>query len=503
MNRLALLSLGCAAACLALPAFAEVKLPHVLAEHMVIQRDLPVHIWGTATPGEAVTVSFRGATRAASQDTFGRWSVYLPPCEAGGPYELKLQGANVIEFHDVLCGDVWVASGQSNMEMPVTRVANARSEIEAANYPRLRLYRVKNQVAGFPQEDAEAYAWTPTTPDSVADFSAVAYFFGRDLQRQLNVPIGLVESNWGGTPAEAWTSLPALSADASLMPAYALWARRMSTQATAELANARADRQWQEAAAKAKAAGQAPPARPWRENMDNCWQPGGLYNAMIAPLTPMAIKGVIWYQGESNAGPERASWYGRVFQTLIRDWRAAWGLGDFPFLYVQIANWKSGADAQWPLLRDQQRQTLALAHTAMTVTIDIGDPADIHPKNKQAVGARLALAARAVAYGEKLEYSGPLFRQLTREGSALRVWFDHVGAGLRVNGGDTPTGFEIAAGDGKWIPAETRLEGNTVVLSAHPVTEPVAVRYGWKDVPECNLFNAEGLPASPFASHTF
>jgi sialate O-acetylesterase len=487
----------------ALPALAEVKLPAVLAEHMVVQRGLPVHVWGTAAPGEAVTVTFHGATRAATMDRFGRFEAYLPPCEAGGPFSLKVQGTNTIEFTDVLCGDVWVASGQSNMEFQLSHAANAQAEIAAANYPKLRLFFVKNNTSEYPVDDVSARTWTAATPETVGDFSAIAYLFGRNLLEKENVPVGLISSSWGGTPAESWTSLPALASDATLMPAFALWGNRMRTQSTTLLERAQDDLRYEAAVAKAKAAGQTPPWKPWHENDRNCWRPGTLFNAMIAPLTPFPIRGVIWYQGESNADPERASWYDRLFMTMIRDWREAWHQGDFPFLYVQIANWKTADGAQWwPLVRDNQRRTLALSNTAMAVTIDIGEPGNIHPKNKQDVGARLALAARALAYGEKIEYSGPLFRQATRDGVALRVWFDHLGTGLRVHG-ERALGFEISGADHKWHPAEARLDGDTVLVVNSAVPDPVAARYAWKDAPECNLFNAEGLPASPFTSAIF
>jgi sialate O-acetylesterase len=501
MTRTYALGILCAALALpAIPLLAAVKLPAVLAEHMVVQRGLPVHIWGTAAPGEAVTVTFHGATRTATMDRFGRFEAYLPPCEAGGPYELKVQATNTIEFKDVLCGDVWVASGQSNMEFALRGAANAQAEIAAANYPTMRLFTVKNNTAEYPLEDTPSETWTAVAPESAAGFSAVAYFFGRNIVDKEKVPVGLINSSWGGTPAEAWTSLPALAADSTLMPVFALWGKTMGNQTTTLLERAEEDKQWEAAVAKAKAAGTTPPWKPWHENDRNCWRPATLFNAMIAPLTRFPIRGVIWYQGESNASAERASWYDRLFMTMIRDWREAWHQGDFPFLYVQIANWKTADGGPWwPLLRDTQRRTLALANTAMAVTIDIGEGDNIHPKNKQDVGLRLALAARALSYGEKLEYAGPLFRQATRDGATLRVWFDHIGTGLRIKG-DRALGFEVAGADHKWVAAEATLDGQTVVVSAATVANPVAVRYAWKDLPECNLSNAEGLPASPFTS---
>src|ERR1035437_2242530 len=389
---------------LTLPALAEVKLPALIAEHMVVQRDLPVHVWGTAASGEQVSVTFRGETRSASPDQFGRWSLYLSAGAAGGPFELTVKANNTITLSDVLVGDVWVASGQSNMEMAVNGVKSAKDEIAAANYPQIRLFRALNRLADHPLEDIAAHTWVATTPEAIGEFSAAAYFFGRQLHQKYNVPIGLIESNWGGTPAEAWTSLTSLGADASLMPVFAEWDKMMQVKATTLLEHAKRIEEWEQAVKQARQEGKPEPWKPWMPNQDNCWQPAGLFNAMIAPLTRFPIRGAIWYQGESNAGPERASLYARLFQTMIQDWRRAWGQGDFPFLFVQIANFKTGPDAMWPEVRDALRRTLSLANTGMAVTIDIGEATNIHPLNKQDVGVRLALAAEAISYGERSEY---------------------------------------------------------------------------------------------------
>ena len=371
-----------------------------------------------------------------------------------------------------MVGDVWVASGQSNMEFSVKEGIDAQTEMARADHPGIRLFHVKNKVAHYPLDDVVAEPWTSCTPDSVSDFSAVAYFFGRHLHEKLDVPIGLIETSWGGTPAEAWTSLHALSADASLMPVFASWARMNDGEAVHQLQREKELSEWRRAVDRAKTEGKEPPGFPWEPNIDSSWMPAGLYNAMIAPLTRFPIRGAIWYQGESNASRERASLYAHLFGTMIQDWRSAWGQGDFPFLFVQLANFKTEPDAKWPELRDAQRQTLALANTGMAVTIDIGTTDDIHPKNKQDVGMRLALAARAIAYGEKIEYSGPLFRQATPEGSAMRLWFDHVGGGLTAKGGSL-TGFEIAGADRKFVPADAAIDGATIVVSSPSVSAPV------------------------------
>jgi sialate O-acetylesterase len=482
-----------------LTARADVTLPAVLADHMVIQRGRPVHVWGKAAEGESVSFIFRGSTRSTTADSIGQWSVYLPPVESGGPFELTIKGTNRITLQDVMVGDVWVASGQSNMEFPVKNAVNAQAEISGADHSGIRLFHVKNKVAHYPLDDVVAEPWTSCTPTSVSDFSAVAYFFGRHLHEKLAVPIGLIETSWGGTPAEAWTSLHALSADASLMPVFASWATMNDGAAAHQLRREKELNDWRRAVDRAKTEGKQPPGFPWEPNMDNSWMPTGLYNAMIAPLTRFPIRGAIWYQGESNASLERASLYAHLFGTMIQDWRTAWGQGDFPFLFVQLANFKTGPDAKWPELRDAQRQTLALANTGMAVTVDIGASDDIHPKNKQDVGMRLALAARAITYGEKIEYSGPLLRQATPEGSSLRLWFDHIGGGLTTKGASL-TGFEIACGDRKFVPADAVIDGATIVVSSPSISAPVGVRYAWSDDPRCNLYNAEGLPASPFHS---
>ena len=480
-------------------ARADVTLPAILAEHMVVQRGLPVHIWGSAGPGEAVSVTFRGETRSTAADPLGRFSLYLPPGEAGGPFELTIKAANTIALTDVLVGDVWIASGQSNMELPVSSAANARAEIASANFPRIRLFQAIDKVSDYPLDDIAARGWAACNPDNVAKFSAVAYYFARHLQEKLDVPIGLIETDWGGTPADAWTSLRSLSADAALMPVFAAWARINDDRATVLLERQKQERDWARAAAKARSEGAAPPPRQWQPNGNNSWMLAGLFNAMIAPLTRFPIRGAIWYQGESNTSPERAPLYTRLFQTMIRDWRRAWGQGDFPFLFVQLANFKSSPESMWPEVRDAQRQTLALANTGMAVIIDIGDPDNIHPTDKQDVGLRLALAARAVAYGEKLEFSGPLYRQTTPEAGGLRVWFDHAQDGLNAKSGELQ-GFEIAGADRKFVHAAARIDGSAVVVSSAEVSAPAYVRYGWANNPTGNLYNSAGLPASPFRS---
>jgi len=475
----------------------EARLPGILSSHMVLQRDRPIHVWGWSAPGEKVSVALHGDSREVAGDRLGNWSVFLAPEAAGGPYQLTIAAANKIVLDDVLVGDVWFASGQSNMEMPLkgfggAPLKNSAEEIAHADQPQMRLLHIPTKAADYPLRSAGA-SWTVCSPETAANFSAAAYFFGRELAAREHIPIGLIDSTWGGTVAEAWVSLQSISADAALMPVFAARAQMMQEQAQAAeiLANEKredaADRQ----------AGRTPKNHPWRPDPAS-WAPAALFNGMVAPAVPYGIKGVIWYQGESNSRPGFAPMYARIFPALIADWRAQWHEGDFPFLFVQIANFKSGPHEAWPAIREAQRRSLSVANTAMAVTIDIGDPDNVHPADKQTVGARLALAARALAYGENVEYSGPLFRQATPEGEGLRVWFDHAAGGLAAKGGELQ-GFEIAGGDGRFVTAAAHIDGKTVVVSAAGVAARY-VRYGWANAPAVNLYNAEGLPASPFTS---
>lgn len=480
----------------AAPLYADVRLPALFADHMVIQRDEPVHVWGDADAGETVTVAFRGQQQAMTADSLGRWSVQLPPGESGGPFVLTVRGTNTITLEDVLVGDVWIASGQSNMGFSLREARDAQQEIAGANLPAVRLLNIKQRFADYPHGDLTVTTpWSICTPDSAAGFSAVAFFFAREIAQREHVPIGVIQSAWGGTPAEAWTSMSALSRDASLMPVFSAWAAMVEAEPQTLLVEAR---EREEIKQRAGAVENENLRVPWHP-VFNAWAPGALYNGMIAPLTHFPIRGVIWYQGESNTDARRYPVYGRLFQTLIQDWRTDWSEGDFPFLFVQIANYRTDADSHWPEVREAQREALALVNTAMVVTIDVGDPKNIHPVDKQDVGHRLALAARAMVYGEHIEDSGPLYRSMSREGHSLRLYFDHADGGL-VTEGKQLEGFEIAGPDGKFVPAAAQIDGTTVVLSSPAIPLPAQARYGWSDDPACSLFNKAGLPASPFST---
>ncbi len=477
----------------------EVRLPQFFSSHMVLQRAMPIHLWGWSDPDEKISVAFQNVTRAAASDRLGRWDVYLPPQPAGGTFRMTVTGSNTIVLDDVLIGDVWFASGQSNMEMPLggfpgAVIKNSAAEIAQATHPDMRLLLIDKKASAYPLEDVGSkLTWTLCTPETAAKFSAVAYFFGRDIAQQEHVPIGLIDSSWGGTPAEAWISLNGIASDASLMPIFAARATMIDEQTTlpAEIAAEKRE----DAAALSK--NLPAPSHTWRPDLAS-WDPSWLFNGMVAPFTGFGLKGVIWYQGESNADAERAPLYQKVFSTLIADWRRVWQQGEFPFLFVQIANFDAGPDSEWPLVREAQRRTLALTNTGMAVTIDVGNPKNIHPADKQTVGARLALAARAIAYHEDVPYKGPSFRQTSGEENGLRVWFDHA-AGLTAKAG-SPQGFEIAGADHRFVKANAQIVGETVLVSNSDVSAPKYVRYGWTSAPTASLYNAADLPASPFTS---
>jgi sialate O-acetylesterase len=619
-------------------------------EHMVLQRGVRFPVWGWTTPGSRVVVEMRGKEATVVADARGKWLARLGPFDAGGPFTLTVKGTRTVTLNDVLIGDVWLASGQSNMEMGVTQVNDAQEEVAHADYPMIRLFAVPKVAATSPRETVNA-RWLVCNPTNIAaggwgGFSAVAYFFGRRLHKELNVPIGLIHSSWGGTAAEGWVSPEALSALKEFAPAVndleKTWAD--STRPTADYDKA-LDDWWAEndpgSAAKPAWSEPSLDASAWKSmRLPQFWEDAGLegfdgvvwfrrtfelpaswagrdlllslgpvddrdttyvngvrvgslsqwdaprsyrvsasllkpgvntiavrvldtgvgggiygkpeqlriepadggggmapislagewgyrvsvalgdlktqpprqggndfsvpvirYDGMIAPLLPFAIKGAIWYQGETNVG--RAAQYERVMATLIRDWRERFQSGDFPFLVVQLASYLERRDApvdsEWARLREAQLHVSRnVAHSGLAVTIDIGDAKDIHPKNKQDVGARLALVALANVYGRKLEYSGPVYRSMKVEGERVRLSFDHASGGLVAKDGGRLTGFAIAGEDGRFVWADASIEGEQVIVSSHEVKRPIAVRYAWADNPAANLYNRAGLPASPF-----
>jgi len=626
------------AACGSDPA-EYVRLPAVFGDHMVLQRDQPVAVWGWASPRGIVSVSIDGQHVEVRTGADSAWRARLPALRAGGPHTLTVAGTDTVRLSDVLVGEIWIASGQSNMEWPLARSRDSSMEASAASYPNIRIFRVAHGVSYRPERDVEAVRWSAVTPETVLSFSAVAYFFGRKLHEELDIPIGLIQTTWGGTPAEAWTSasglraIPDFTDRLAAIDAYAasgeeapgpqgmqtawlesLLARDLGTRSGAvpwmepeldtrgwdahavpsawtgdDLADYDgivwfrtivdlpagwgeadlllslgmvddADSTWVNGMPVGGTNGwQAPrrylvPATIWGDGpntlairvtdtggnggvygpRDSLYVARGdqrisiagewryrigvdpsdlpdrpippqdqvttLFNAMIAPLIPFTMRGAIWYQGESNAG--RAHQYRTLFPTMIEDWRREWGQGDFPFLFVQLANYmsrqKNPVEAEtWPELREAQSLALTLPNTAQAVTIDIGEADDIHPRNKQDVGLRLALAALSTVYGQDMVHSGPTYREKTVEGNSIRLHFDHVGGGLVAADGRL-RGFAIAGEDREFVWADASIDGETVVLSAPGMTSPVAVRYAWADNPVISLYNREGLPASPF-----
>jgi sialate O-acetylesterase len=449
----------------------KTALASIFSDHMVLQRDMEIPIWGTADPGAEVTVTLRDESAEATADDDGKWRANLPSMEAGGPHELTVKvGDETTTLSDVLIGDVWVASGQSNMEWSVTNSDNAEKEIADADYPEIRFVDVPNVVSDKPLDSFESHGWQAVTPRNIGNFSAVAYFFARNLQKELDVPIGLIGCNWGGTRMEAWTSREAL----------------LSSETFAPIVKADEAEPENEEAAK------------WRKERAHD-RPAYLFNGMTSAIIPYGIRGVIWYQGESNAG--KANEYAELSKLMIADWRSRWDEGDFPFLLVQLAAWEPGGDS-WPYLREAQTDTLEAPNVGMAVAIDIGHRTDIHPRNKQEVGRRLALAAQAIAYGDDdVVYSGPMFSEIAIEDGKAKLTFEHVGGGLKSGAeGGALDGFEIAGEDGKFVPAHAEIDGEVVVVSSDDVKEPTQVRYNWAAFPGGNLFNAEGLPAVPFRS---
>jgi sialate O-acetylesterase len=487
------------------PVLADVRLPAVIGEHMVLQRDEPLPIWGWADPGEEVTVTLGDGNKAtATADAKGAWQVKLAPIQSGGgPLDLTVQGKNTIKLSDILIGEVWVASGQSNMEWNLTVSDNPESEIAAADYPQIRLFHIPKVPSGTPAPDVNA-SWRVCSPQTASNFSAVAYFFGREIHKQLDVPVGLINTSWGGTRIEPWIPPAGFESQETLKGERdGIAAAKAGYQAT--LKNAiPALEEWLAAAQKAAAAGQDIPDPPVlaAHPLNSSGAPTGLYNGMVHPIVPFAIRGALWYQGESNRG--QGMHYNELMKGLIQGWRTVWGQGDFPFLFVQLAPYRYDANATaLPEIWEAQTATLAFPNTGMAVTTDIGNISDIHPRNKQEVGRRLALWALAKTYGkDDMVYSGPLYKSMKIDLDQAELTFDHA-AGLKTRDGQPLTWFSIAGEDKKFHPAEATIEGDKVIVRSAKVQSPVAVRFGWDQIAEPNLANGAGLPASPFRTDTW
>ena len=539
-------------------ARADVSLPAVVGSNMVLQRDKPLPVWGWAEVGEKVTVSVgqNAATAVTKED--GKWMVKLKAMEAGGPHQMVVKGTNTITLENILVGEVWLCSGQSNMEWSVLAALAPQEEVAAAKYPSIRLFHVPKVPSPRPARDVQA-TWNVCSPETIGRFSAVGYFYGRCLHKELGIPIGLINSSWGGTRIEPWTppvgfaAVPALGeflkqeANAGVegykaaLDAFLLAVEKkmkdhlepprkkeddeddlddeeadddggmvlnMPVPEDPQLKNAQRIRKWLPGARKAALADKPLPQisggwpRGWPPAPSDPRRSHGmssaLFNGMISPLVPFAIRGAIWYQGESNRG--RGMMYHEMMKGLIYGWRKIWGTDDLPFYFVQLAPYRYGGDpVLLPEMWEAQTATLSVPKTGMAVITDIGNVGNIHPKNKQEVGRRLSLWALAKTYGKTdLVYSGPLYKSMKVEGNRIRLHFDHVGGGLTTSNRNPLSHFTIAGEDRRFVPAKADVDGDTIVVSAEGVAQPVAVRFGWHQEAEPNFVNEEQLPASPF-----
>ena len=480
---------------------AAVQLAPPFADHAVLQRDRPVPVWGTAGPGEKITVSFHGVSVHTVTGPDHRWSLLLAPRSADNTgADLVVAGENTITLHDVVVGDVWLCSGQSNMGRMVGQSLDSEKETAGAQFPLIRMLSVRGTLADTPADHVVTTGWKQALPENVGRFSAVGYFFARALHQRLGVPIGILHISFGGTRIEAWMSPTALASDPAFAAVQEEW-RKDNVIPYAER-KAKFDANfavWQAGETAAKAAGEtqraafvkthAKPSAPMTPQQG----PAVLFNGMIAPFVPYGLRGIVWYQGESNVWTPDS--YHLLFSTLITSWRAHFGQPELPFYWVQLADFETGHN--WAWVREAQTQTLSLPHTGQALAIDIGEAGDIHPRNKQEVARRLMLIAGAQLYGDTAEFSGPVLASSQRTGDAISVKFNHAAGGLVVKG-STVNSLEIAGADRVFHPAVAHVDGETLIVSSPGIKEPVAVRYAWCSEPHANLYNAAGLPATPF-----
>jgi hypothetical protein len=495
--RLAALALFLSTSC----ALAEVTLPAIISDHMVVQAGTEVPIWGWAAAGEEVTVTLAGQTATTQTPADGKWQVRLGQLKPSPEAQiLTVKGTNTLTVQDVLIGEVWLASGQSNMAFKFDRGEYPPAETAAAALPQVRMFTVKQHSTRIPQDDCEGQ-WIVASPETVQSFSAVAWFFGRDLHLKLKTPVGLINSSWGGTAIEAWTSEPAQAKVPALQAGLDKWAK---AAAEYDPVKTKADNEkrataWKGAVERIKAKGgkEFPrPPRPKGPPLTNQNHPANLYNGMIRPLIPYSLRGAIWYQGEANcSSEEKASLYATQLPLMISDWRAQWH-HNFAFGTVQLPNYEQ--EAYRPLVREAMLKSLSVPNTGMAVTIDVGEAMDNHPKDKKTVGERLSLWALARVYRQKIPtYSGPTVRSHEVKNGTFQIRFDNAVGGLKIKG-DTPQGFVIAGADKQWKPAQVKVTSNLMLLSHPDVKVPVVVRYAWSANPPASLFNGAGLPASPF-----
>lgn len=489
---------------------ADLKLGAVFSEHMVLQRDKAVPIWGWGDPGEQITLEIVPSTgsglasqkQTATADASGKWMATLEPMKSSQePLVMLVRGAvenRQLKVEDVLVGEVWLGSGQSNMAMAVGGARDFENEKAAAQLPLIRMFKEGSGAAKTASADAKG-SWVVCSPETVGGFSATLFFFGRELQRELKVPVGLINSSVGGTPIESWISEEAQNSSPELGASLAEAAKADAAfdEAKAKASYEKGLARWEEESVKAKAEGKPIPKKPNDPTLRRASRggTGGLFNGKIAPLIPYAIRGAVWYQGESNA-LRGGGLYHIQLPLLVSDWRKRWG-DEFPFAWVQLPNFQCKGEG-WMLVQEAMLKTLSLPRTGMAIAVDIGEEKNIHPKNKQEVGRRLALWALGDVYGQKVAAtSGPLPASHEVKGDEIVVSFTHCEGGLNAKEGDLK-GFVIAGEDRQWKPANAKIDGDKVVVSSPDVPTPVAVRYAWAASPECNLYNGAGLPASPF-----
>ena len=485
---------------------AELKLATLFSDHMVLQREKPVAVWGWADAGESVTVFFAGQSKSATAGTDGKWSLKLDALKASAEsrtFTVTGKDGRKIEVKDVLVGEVWFGSGQSNMAMAVGSANNAAAEQAAANFPAIRYYAESSELAEKPQAEGKGF-WQPCTPANARRFSATLYFFGREIHREIGVPVGLITASAGATHIESWLSAEAQSSDPETKAEYDA---QLKGWVSFDAAKFRADYEkklaaWKLAFESGKAESKDKPGDPDRliAHIKSKGGPAFLYNGRVANLAPFTLRGILWYQGESNSGlpkPGQPHLYRKQLSLLVTSWRTLWN-DDLPFAWVQLPNYTAPGEG-WPRIREAMLQALEIPKTGIAITIDIGDPKDIHPKNKQEVGRRLSLWALGTVYGKKVPaISGPLPADSSISGNTMTVSFKHANGGLKTKDGGAVKGFQIAGADHQWKPAVAKIDGDKVVISATDVASPVAVRYAWLDNPDCNLHNGADLPASPF-----
>ena len=477
---------------------AQVKPSALFGDHMVLQSGMDVPVWGTASPGEVVKIRIEEQSAQATAGPDGRWTAHLHSLKAGGPWTMHIEGKNKIDVQDVLVGEVWLATGQSNMVFTVSKklypwagMKDEEKEIAAADYPKIRVFTMAARKSYEPQSDAQG-EWKVCSPQTVADFSAVGYTFARQLQQRLNLPVGIVTVAYGGSTAEAWLPRPVIAADEQLRPRLEKFDAAVSFYKSHPAATT-------EDAPAAPATINAGAAKkgPMKDPVEDQHQPTVLFNGMLQAAVPYAVRGVLWYQGESIVGgKEGVALYPHTMETLVKQWRQLWGREDLPFLSVQLAGLKNVSNN--PLVREQQAKILSLPHTGQAVALDLGDPTNVHPKDKAPLGERLARLALSDVYGWKIEGSGPRYASMQVDGSHIRIHFTHVGQGLEAHG-DALHGLVIAGADQHFVEAEAKIEGDTIVVQSAQVAAPVAVRYAWENYPvTSNLYNHDGLPAAPF-----